>query len=105
VKYVYRYEVPVDDRWHAVEIRGPILHVGGRSMFTVEFWAIYDTAGKSSLLEFRVFGTGQPLERAALYVGTVVIDKPVWHLFQRRTIRDLPPLPPATALSEALLVS
>lgn len=105
MKLVYRYEVPVDDKWHAITLKGPILHVGARHMFTVEFWAIHETAKAPTTLEFRAFGTGQPLERGALYVGTVVIDKPVWHLFQRRAVRDLPPLPPARALSEALLVS
>lgn len=83
---IYRYEVPVDDRWHSHDLHGNILHVAGRSTTVVEFWAQH--LGAPSLRrEFRVFGTGQPLpEDRGHYLGTVVHPGLVWHLF----VRDAP---------------
>lgn len=54
---VYRYEVPVDDRWHVLELTGDILHVASRSPEVVEFWALanQDPPVRHRL---RVFGTG-----------------------------------------------
>lgn len=41
MRTVYRYEVPVDDRWHEITIGcdTPILHVASRHAPVVEFWA------------------------------------------------------------------
>jgi hypothetical protein len=79
---IFRYEVPVDDRWHAFELIGGILHVGARRLDVVEFWALH--AGTlARRREFRVFGTGQPLDDMGEYLGTVVHPALVWHLFGR----------------------
>jgi hypothetical protein len=80
---IYRYEVPVDDRWHGFDLAGLILHVAGRRLDVVEFWALHDPSAASVRYEFRVFGTGQPLAGGA-YVGTVVHSALVWHLFARQ---------------------
>lgn len=83
---VYRYEVPVDDEWHAHDIHGNILHVAGRSTAVVEFWVLRQ-GERFRRREFRVFGTGQPLpEDRGHYIGTVVHPGLVWHLF----VRDVP---------------
>ena len=37
---IYRYEVPVDDEPHPIELSGDIVHVGCRDPKTVEFWAL-----------------------------------------------------------------
>lgn len=79
---VFRYEVRVDDQWHAHDLHGPVLHVAGRTIFTVEFWAMHQ-GDISRRREFRVFGTGQPVDAGAKYVGTVVHTDLVWHLFER----------------------
>jgi hypothetical protein len=78
---IFRYEVPVDDCWHAHDLYGEVLHVAGRSLLTVEFWAMRQ--GESPRRrEFRIFGTGQPLD-GGQYLGTVVHPSLVWHLFAR----------------------
>lgn len=86
VTKIYRYEVPVDDQWHAHEVSGPILHVSGRTAHTVEFWAVHQD-GATRRGEFRAFGTGQPLPDDVQYVGTVVHPGLVWHLFGREGAR------------------
>lgn len=38
---VFRYEVPVDDQWHAIEFDGDIVHVAARDPGYVEFPVFY----------------------------------------------------------------
>lgn len=76
---VYRFVVPVDDRWHAFRASAP-LHVASRRSGIVEFWA-FPAAEKQ---EFTVFGTGHSVEGE--YCGTTFdssSDQLVWHLFRR----------------------
>lgn len=85
---VLRYEIPVDDQWHVLDLpRGPIVHVASRRPDVVEFWAI-DAADGITLppRAFRVFGTGQPLPPAAgKHIGTAITagGALVWHLMER----------------------
>lgn len=83
---VLRHEVPVDDRWHALQLSGPIVHVATRNPRVVEVWAI-DTGEASSLRGFRAFGTGQPLPPDVAHVGTAITPggQLVWHLFEALT--------------------
>jgi hypothetical protein len=84
VRTVFRYEVPVDDQQHEIELRGPIVHVAARDHRLVEFWAI---AGdhEPAVRTFQVFGTGGPLPHSATYIGTTLAGSQgqlVWHLFE-----------------------
>lgn len=80
---IYRYEVPVDDRWHIIR-SGPPLHVACRQLDTVEFWAPShdDTVGSGEERHFRVYGTGHEIPDGVLYVGTAIAPggSLVWHL-------------------------
>lgn len=80
---VRRYEVPVDDRPHALTLGGPILAVGCREPHVVEFWAMHDPA-VTWRRWFHVHGTGHELPDLAVYVGTAVAPggRFVWHLFE-----------------------
>lgn len=33
---IYRYEIPVHDQWHALDLTGDIVHIASRSVHTVE---------------------------------------------------------------------
>jgi hypothetical protein len=84
MRCIYRYEVPVDDGWHVIELSGPIVQVGARNPYTVEFWAL---VGDEKPVEraFRVFGTGQPIPpAAALHRGTAFAagGRLIWHLME-----------------------
>ena len=70
---IYRYEVPVDDQWHAIDMQGgqPLL-VGCRKLRTVEFWACHDDAEPTYRCSFRVIGTGQQMPENPFYHGTAV---------------------------------
>jgi hypothetical protein len=91
-----RYEVPVDDRWHTIELGGDPLHIAARNPSIVEFWTLADTGAEVRPRSFRVFGTGQPLDRSArVYRGTVLTfgGQLVWHLFEAasgRAVDDTP---------------
>lgn len=82
---IYRYVVPVDDKWHEVELSGPLLHVGSRAVDEVEFWVLHGDDVPHERY-FRVFGTGMPLPDDRLkYHGTVYAagGALVWHLIER----------------------
>lgn len=85
---VFRYEVPVDDQWHTLNLSGEILHVGSRATPNiVEVWALdHGSKADKTARDFRVFGTGQLLQDAKhlRHVGTTVAQAYfVWHLFER----------------------
>lgn len=87
VMRVLRYQVPVDDAWHTIRVRGNIVHVATRSPEIVEFWT-YVCDGEAERT-FRVFGTGAPIPESGaqtipVYVGTALTPQVagVWHLFE-----------------------
>jgi hypothetical protein len=85
VKAIHRYEVPVDDRWHTLNLSGEVLHVASRRPDVVEVWAVADTDGRSHPRRFCAFGTGQPLpEEPVRYVGSAFAANGalVWHLME-----------------------
>lgn len=86
---VLRYEVPVDDQWHRVMFadNSNVVHVGSRTAGIVEFWAVppKEVEARNCAYEFRVFGTGHPIEDGS-YVGSTydLGGMAVWHLFTRK---------------------
>lgn len=84
MKRIYRYEVPVDDRWHDVPCAWPVLAVGCRREDAVEFWA-HPAQGDTPAHRLRVYGTGHPIDDDTQYVGTAVTPGGdlVWHLMMK----------------------
>ena len=99
---VLRWEIPVDDQWHTPPFVGSIVHIASRKPDVVEIWTSPDVSVSRTLVmadvlpvaekvttlgdrpntrEFRVFGTGQPVE--GLYHGTALVGPFAWHLFSR----------------------
>lgn len=80
---VFRYEVPVDDAWHQIELSGPIVKVACRNGVrdVVHVWALAGT-GATFLARLRVFGTGHQVPDEAVYRGTAIAEPLVWHLFE-----------------------
>lgn len=83
-RFIYRYQVPVDDEVHAIQISGPVLYVACRDHRVVEFWAENGHEER----EFIVVGTGHPLPVGFEHVGTAISPAGtlVWHLM----VRSLP---------------
>lgn len=85
---IFRYEVPVDDEWHEVELRGgEPLFVASRRHDMVEFWAQHNDALPARRARFMVVGTGQPMPSRAAYHGTALAagGQLVWHLLEDRS--------------------
>ncbi|QES45221.1 hypothetical protein DEJ49_33315 [Streptomyces venezuelae] len=80
---IYRYEVPVDDQWHRIELRGEVLHVATRSVNKVELWAVHHADRLALVWDFRVYGTGHPLPADVYHVGTALTGPYVRHLMRR----------------------
>ncbi len=85
VRKIYRYEVPIDDDWHRIQLRGDVLHVDTRSTDQVEFWAMHDADTPPLAWHFRVYPTGFPLPADAVHVGTALSGPFVWHLMKQAT--------------------
>lgn len=81
VRSVFRYEVPVDDAWHTVELPGEIRHVASRRRGVVELWA--DTDGPPTARRLRAYGTGHPVPAGVVYRGTALDGPLVWHLWEQ----------------------
>lgn len=82
---ILRVSVPVDDAWHTVQLRGPILHVAARRADEVDVW-FFNIPGRNLVpREFTVVGTGHPV--SGDYVGTAIVPGGalVWHLIERVT--------------------
>jgi len=100
-RQVLRWEIPADDQWHVPPFIGSIVHIASRKIEAVEIWTSPDVAvghtsdgtgrvreeriavprSRENQREFRVFGTGQPVE--GLYHGTALVGPFAWHLFSR----------------------
>ncbi|MBD9721966.1 hypothetical protein PV755_09505 [Streptomyces caniscabiei] len=79
---VYRFEVPVDDRWHEIPACSTPLHVDCRDPRIVEFWAW--RRDDLPAWHLRVYGTGQPIPDGTKYRGTALAPGGhlVWHLIE-----------------------
>lgn len=85
MRAIHRETIPVNDLWHVVKLRGPILHVATRHEDAVEIWHLYDDDEPVTEHAFRVVGTGHELAPAlANYVGTAVTPtgRFVWHVME-----------------------
>ncbi|MWA08754.1 DUF7352 domain-containing protein [Streptomyces sp. BA2] len=80
---IYRYEIPVDDQWHALDLTGDVVHVDCRDIYVVELRAIH-TDGPASRRGFRAYGTGHPTPDDVEHVGTAIAPGGhlVWHLME-----------------------
>lgn len=80
---IWRYEIPVDDRWHPLQLSGRIVHVGCRNMHAVELWALH-TDQPTVTRTVGVYGTGQALPDNVQHLGTAIAPggQLVWHLVE-----------------------
>lgn len=82
---IYRYEVPVDDRFHQFALCGDPLGVGLRRPSVVEFWALHDPGETPQQRLFTVVGTGHPLPASFAQHWGFAYDRGgslVWHLIE-----------------------
>lgn len=82
-----RYEIPVDDQVHQVELTRPPLAVAAKRLqvgqYVVEFWAEFDSQAEPVPHRFRVLGTGHLIPPGAQWAGTCDrLDGLVWHLYR-----------------------
>lgn len=96
---VVRYEVPVDDVWHPLQLSGPIVHATCRGMTYVEFWVLASDQPADTRW-FRAFRDDHEVPGDAIYRGTALsptgpgpFSQPygqfVWHLFETQDPREV----------------
>lgn len=81
---IHRYQVPVDDQVHVIELNGTPAHVGCRDPEVVEFWAIHRDGVPLRPYRFTVAGTGHVLPEGCRVWGTATAPGGtyVWHLIE-----------------------
>jgi hypothetical protein len=84
VKQVFKTTVSIGDDWAEADTGEPIF-VGQQDPLNVEFWWETQPDDRMKTREFKVIGTGQPIEAGANYVGTSIDNRHglVWHLYSR----------------------
>lgn len=80
---IFKYRLNVQDHFQQVEVPkgGEIVHVGNQE----NILSVWINVDPESPLECRVFwtvGTGQDIPKASRYVGTAMIGRFVWHVFE-----------------------
>lgn len=87
---IFRYQVPVDGRWHTIDLTGQILHVASRDPAYVEFWAMHHHGEVPRPAQFRVVPTGYSFA-SGMYRGTAIAPggQLVWHLIEASWVPGL----------------
>ena len=81
---VLRSEIPVDDRWHTITVRGPLLAAACRTPHAVDVWWISDDQAQPQDVQLRAYGTGQAdVEGTHAFTALAAGGRLVWHLFRR----------------------
>lgn len=96
MRSVFRYEVPIDDQDHEIELTQYPMEVAtvipnlpgiipGGPIPYMEFWAEHNDKIAPFKESFRVFGTGQPIPENYAYVGTGQrVNGMVFHLYRKQ---------------------
>ncbi len=87
---MFRYEVPIDDQPHTLQLSGTVTPVRAVAVATrsagwvMEFWHEHDRGLSSAPRTFQVFGTGHRLpDRPAQWQGTAArVEGLVFHLYE-----------------------
>lgn len=88
---MFRYEIPVDDREHEIELQSDPLHVEGKIVegwasneHFIEFWAEGSMEDTGIMRTFMAVGTGHPVPNNAVWRGTTsrMPGDLVWHLYE-----------------------
>ncbi|MFI2620470.1 hypothetical protein [Streptomyces sp. NPDC018584] len=94
---IHRAELPLDDRPHAIDLTGEILHVAARRPLAVDVW--YQTRPDSvqpMRRSFQIVGTGQPIpthlgvDTIGRHHGTAVNREAdlVWHVLENFCLHE-----------------
>jgi hypothetical protein len=81
---MFRYEVPIDDEAHVIELsHSPVIVAAQAYAYVVEFWAEHTVGAPLAKRSFQVFGTGHSLPEGAKWIGTCPrAEGFVWHLYE-----------------------
>jgi hypothetical protein len=88
---IHRFELPVDDRPHGIDLTGDILHVASRRPGAVDVWYQARPDGMESMRRsFQIVGTGQPIpthlaiDTIGRHHGTAISPdgQLVWHVLE-----------------------
>lgn len=82
MKTIHKYEIATADRQTVSIPRGAsILKVALDPVGHLCLWAAVDPDARHDLVEIIIVGTGRPLPHVGSYIGSVVHNSFVWHVF------------------------
>lgn len=87
-KAVFRYEIPLDDKWHPLPPGKPLhVEVGRKLPGRGEIWMeVRSEMPETPTHQYRVFGTGHTIPdtfQEIEFVGTARNDPFMWHFYRR----------------------
>jgi hypothetical protein len=87
MKFVWKYDIPVDDLVHTFQVPpGRVVHVGTQDRpDVVQLWMEVDESEQRNARRFQVFGTGHDIPDKSTHVGSVIAHRLpdlVWHVFE-----------------------
>jgi hypothetical protein len=90
MRTIWKYEITAMEPIKVFEMpsHATIIHVDSQELGTLQFWAEVDmTEVETDSVrnrQFRVYGTGHPIDHADEYIGTALDHSLVWHLYEQR---------------------
>ncbi|WP_093803971.1 hypothetical protein [Streptomyces sp. Wb2n-11] len=84
-RVIDRFEIPIDDRPHLIDLIGSILHAACRRHGVVDVWAYARPERMEPMHRtFQVVGTGQSIPAGASHVATAITPYGtlVWHILE-----------------------
>lgn len=81
MKTIYKYPLAITDIQDVTMPSGARILAVASQRDSLCVWAHVDPGAPVATYKFRIVGTGHPLDTSAGYIGTVVIDPFVWHVF------------------------
>jgi hypothetical protein len=83
---IHRFELPIDDRPHGIDLTGDILHAAARRPGAVDVWYLARQPGDEPMRRsFKIVGTGQPFPAwLGRHHATAITpdDQFVWHVLE-----------------------
>lgn len=83
MRTIWKYRLPiVDEQTLSVPSSYRLLHVDNQKGLLC-LWLEVDPSYEKIGIKIAIAGTGGPVPKSAIYIGTAVCDPFVWHVYQK----------------------
>jgi len=89
MQIIYKYTLKIQDIQEIIMPVGAVILSAQMQNNEIVLWAGVDLSSNIEVIQFRIFGTGQPMPKINMqYIATVQTHKErlVWHIFKCSTL-------------------